>query len=325
MKKMVMAGALTLVALQGCFSVLSASPLIAAVPKAAMQSMRSGQPVVLAQSVDAEMRIQQLEEQIRGLNGRIEEMSFQLLQMQETLRKTQEDNEFRFQDLEKGTKKSGALEKAPGQATEDVAAASGDQTPEASDALDQPVPSEDLAATDGANGQPAVSLGKIKIDENGNVLGAENPVNPADPSDPVQAIIKGNPQTAAVEGQDGAYQAAYEHILSGDYAAAENQFRAYIDAYPEGAKVADASFWLGESQYSQAKYSEAAKTFLNAYKTYGKSEKAPEMLLKLAMSLAALDSKDTACATLREVTKTYPKASRAIVSKVASEQKRLAC
>lgn len=47
-------------------------------------------------------KVQQLEEQIRQLNGRIEEMSFQLLQMQETIRKAQEDNEFRFQELEGG-------------------------------------------------------------------------------------------------------------------------------------------------------------------------------------------------------------------------------
>ena len=90
-------------------------------------------------------------------------------------------------------------------------------------------------------------------------------------------------------------------------------------------QIADANFWLGEAQYSQGKFNEAAKTFLNAYKTYGKSEKAPEMLLKLAMSLAALDSRDTACATLREVAKAYPKASRAIITKVATEQKRLSC
>jgi TolA-binding protein len=49
----------------------------------------------------AEVRIQQLEDQLRQLNGRIEEMSFQLLQMQETIRKAQEDNEFRFQEIEK--------------------------------------------------------------------------------------------------------------------------------------------------------------------------------------------------------------------------------
>ena len=51
-----------------------------------------------AQVVDP--RILQLEEQLRQLNGRIEELNFQMLQMQETLRRQQEDNEFRLQQLE---------------------------------------------------------------------------------------------------------------------------------------------------------------------------------------------------------------------------------
>jgi TolA-binding protein len=49
------------------------------------------------------------------------------------------------------------------------------------------------------------------------------------------------------------------------------------------------------------------------------------MLLKLGMSLAALDNKDTACATLREVPKRYPSASKTVLGKVTSEQKRIGC
>ncbi len=41
-----------------------------------------------------------LEEQLRQMNGKIEELNFQVLQMQEQIRKQQEDNEFRFQQLE---------------------------------------------------------------------------------------------------------------------------------------------------------------------------------------------------------------------------------
>jgi tol-pal system protein YbgF len=129
--------------------------------------------------------------------------------------------------------------------------------------------------------------------------------------------------TGASDGDQ--YRSAYEQVLAGDYASAESGFADFIAANPDSKRIADANFWLGEAQYSQGKYNDAAKTFLNAYKTYGKSEKAPEMLLKLAMSLAALESRDTACATLREVVKSYPKASRAIITKVASEQKRLSC
>ena len=56
-------------------------------------------PIVLAQASDP--RLTQLEEEIRKLSGTVEELNFQVLQMQEQLRKMQEDNEFRFQELEK--------------------------------------------------------------------------------------------------------------------------------------------------------------------------------------------------------------------------------
>jgi tol-pal system protein YbgF len=44
-----------------------------------------------------------LEDQLRQLNGKVEELNFQILQMQEQMRKQQEDNEFRFQQLEGGS------------------------------------------------------------------------------------------------------------------------------------------------------------------------------------------------------------------------------
>lgn len=131
--------------------------------------------------------------------------------------------------------------------------------------------------------------------------------------------------TASSGGEEDVYQIAYSHVLAGDYGQAETEFRAYIADYPQGKKIADANFWLGEAYYSQGKYNDAAKTFLKAHQTYGTSAKAPEMLLKLAMSLAALDNKETACVTLSEVTKRYPKASRTVINKVATEEKRLAC
>ncbi|MDB5555682.1 MAG: ygbF [Rhizobium sp.] len=286
-----------------------------------------------AQGVDAELRVQQLEEQLRQLNGRVEEMSFQILQMQETLRKAQEDNEFRFQELEGGgkTKKKSSLEQPADKNTANNT--SGDQTPEVTQqddtaALDQPMDSSGNTLDD--TGTPPIDLGKLKVDESGNVLGAEEDPNavatqdlPPPDTDTVDQTASLNKDNNSSDGNQ--YQSAYEQVLSGDYAAAESGFADFIATHPDSKKIADANFWLGEAQYSQGKFNDSAKTFLNAYKTYGKSEKAPEMLLKLAMSLAALDSKDTACATLREVAKAYPKASRSIITKVASEQKRLSC
>ena len=128
-----------------------------------------------------------------------------------------------------------------------------------------------------------------------------------------------------VDDPDELYRSAYGLVLAGDYAEAEAAFNDYIAIHPDGGQVADAHFWLGESQYSQGNFNDAAKTFLNAHQTYGTSKKAPVMLLKLGMSLAALDNRETACATLREVGKRYPNASKAVKTKVSSEQSRLSC
>ena len=152
----------------------------------------------------------------------------------------------------------------------------------------------------------------------------------ASTGDTLPGVDSGLPQasqsaTASLDKPEDLYQSAYGHVLAGDYQVAEREFRDYLDIFPNSEKAADANFWLGEAQYSQGNYNDAAKTFLNAHQTYGKSKKAPEMLLKLGMSLAALDNRETACATLREVTKRYPNASKAVKSKVSSEQSRLSC
>ena len=325
MKRLVMAALLGAATVAGLPASASSMQLLA--PRPAPQAgtaADNGQhaPVILAQSADPSIRVQQLEEEIRNLNGRIEEMSFQILQMQEQMRKTQEDNEFRFQDLEKGgARKSGAL---------DTPVDGGGQSASVAEIItDETVPGSNAGSAPLT--QPEQVLGSIELDAaglprsatinqdaigNGSAAlpGVETIQPPAAPS-----------TTASIGSESDLYQVAYAHVLSGDYAMAENELADFISSYPQSAKIADANFWLGEAQYSQGKFNESAKTFLNAHQAYGSSPKAPEMLLKLGMSLAALDNTETACATLREVTKRYPKASRAVVSKVASEQKRLRC
>ncbi|WP_419908803.1 tol-pal system protein YbgF [Hoeflea sp.] len=252
-------------------------------------------PVVLVQADDSTFRIGQLEEQVRILNGRIEEMNFQLLQMQEQMRQMQEDNEFRFQELENVSGQRSEAEQPQAQEQRSV------------------VVLEPAGQSDSSQ-----QLGTITFDQNGEVVDGQQ-ANPDAGQDQTQ--------TAALPASDSEelYRAAYGFILSGDYPQAESAFRTYIEQYPGEPKVADAYFWLGEAQYSQGTFHEAAKTLLTAHKQYPSAAKAPEMLLKLGMSLAALDNRDTACATYREVLTRYPNASDAVRSKVAVEQSRMSC
>jgi tol-pal system protein YbgF len=333
MKKLVVAGMLCLAALAGTEQSANATSLFGWHMGGKADERQQNAPVVNVQAGGAEVRVQQLEEQLRQLNGRIEEMSFQLLQMQETIRKAQEDNEFRFQQLEKGGGSTAGSSTKPMKKSEADVPPAG-QTAKGGDDVARTIqetrgaetaPSTDVPANDGL-GQPAKKLGSIEFDQSGNPVGGSVNQGAEVGSGPLPNVDGSrSSQTASLGNEADQYKAAYGHVLSGDYSTAEQEFMRYIAQYPASARAADANFWLGEALYSQGKFNEAAKTFLDAHKKYGSSEKAPEMLLKLGMSLAALDNTETACATLREVSKRYPKASRAVTTKVASEQKRLAC
>jgi tol-pal system protein YbgF len=330
MKHFVVAGLIGLTAFAGFGQTVTAMPLSALFNRAIHGETRSPDkvPLLKVQSSDVG-RIGQLEEQIRSLNGRIEEMSFQLLQMQEQIRKFQEDNEFRFQELESGKSTSTKKSQLETPGTTDQASGTAPATTDQATATD---PNAGLGSDTAANttGAPPATLGQIIFDDAGNPVAANQDVSSLETTLPgtdqgINQTPDSQQQTAALDNPGDLYQSAYGHVLTGDYSQAENEFRSYLDAFPAGEKAADASFWMGEAQYSQGKFNDAAKTFLNAHQAYGKSPKAPEMLLKLGMSLAALDNKDTACATLREVNKRYPKASPAVKAKVTSEQGRLAC
>ncbi len=248
-------------------------------------------PVLLAQASDSVYRIGQLEERLRVLNGRIEELSFQLLEMQEQMRRMQEDNEFRFQQLEGGT------------------------TSDRTDAGNTASQGErSVVVIDPSGGQTGNTLGTLTLNQDGELVTPE-------PGD------QDATQTASLPagGAEDLYRIAYGHVLAGDYAQAETGFRSFIAEYPDSPRLSDAHFWLGEAQYGQGSYHEAAKTLLAAHKQFPSAPKSPEMLLKLGMALAALDNRDTACATYREVLTRYPEAGDAVKAKVAVEQSRMSC
>jgi tol-pal system protein YbgF len=130
-------------------------------------------------------------------------------------------------------------------------------------------------------------------------------------------------QTAAVSPTGDVradYEAAYQHVLAGDYQLAEAGFRSFVSAYPNDGLAGDAQYLIGESLYTRGLYKEAAAEFLSGFKTYPDSGKAPDTLLKLGMSLAGLGEHDAACASYSQVLKQFPGASYALRQRVEAEQ-----
>ena len=277
-------------------------------------------PIRLSQNSDG-VRMGQMEEEVRRLTGKVEELSFLVLQLQEQLRKNQEDNELRFQDLE-GSRGGNTAAATPERRTETAPASPGSEKTEtrvASAAADPGSPKvETLQVPDNATaaGVPAAAsddeIGAL-LNDGGAPEAASAPVSATSgKSDTIASI--------AANGPVEMYSLAYNYLLAGDYALAEQTFRQYAQAYPSSSDAPDAQYWLGESLYAQAKYRDAAEVFLNAQKSHPESAKAPEMMLKLGMSLARLDNKETACVTYAEVARRYPQMSANVKRKLQTEE-----
>ncbi len=294
------------------------------VPKADIAS--SNAPVLLAQAGDP--RITQLEEQIRQLTGKVEELNFQILQMQEQMRKVQEDNEFRFQEMEKGKKSD-----ASGKSDRTVASApssrpTAEASTDASTGSTRAAPAASPDATDSAAIDPRVDpssslqlgelphdLGQIEFDANGNVIGGNKNDVDSQPAD--NTTVAALPQT---DDPKVLYNQAYQLFLSGDYKSAEVAFRSHVDRFPKDPADPDARYWLGESLYGQGRYQDAASVFLDNHKQFPDSKKSPENLLKLGMTLAKMRDHDVACATFASVSTRYPNISAAIKERVKNER-----
>jgi tol-pal system protein YbgF len=131
---------------------------------------------------------------------------------------------------------------------------------------------------------------------------------------------------AAPEGTPkGDYEHAFKLLSQTDYPGAERALTAFLEQYPSDPLAGNAKYWLGETYYVRGQYAEAAVAFAEGYQAYPDSVKAPDNLLKLGKSLAALKQTTDACGTFSELLKRYSGASPTILRQAKSEQKRLAC
>jgi tol-pal system protein YbgF len=121
------------------------------------------------------------------------------------------------------------------------------------------------------------------------------------------------------------YEMAFGQLLQQDYGAAEQSFDDFLRRYPSDSLAGSAQFWLGESYYARGQYRAAANAFLKGYQTYARSPKAPESLLKLAMSLDRLGQKEAACSSHAEFVSRFPSVSAELKARSQAERQRIGC
>src|SRR5262245_42081882 len=298
--------------------VVFAAALLAAAPASAQDQG--------AVAANQEVRIQQLEGQIRDLNGQLEQMTYQVQQMSNRLDKLVADVDFRLRGLEGGG--GAGMSMGDTGATEEPPAGMGQQQSLAEQ------PSSGTAGS-GGTGQPKTlgTMSQSQFEAQSKQLNRN-----ADPSAAAAAAgqtgstVAGSDQTAAtgpyaLEGAtaDEQYQYAFDLLRQNKYGDAELALRTFVDQYPEHPLAGNASYWLGETFYVRQDYSNAALTFAEGFQKYPQSGKAPDSLLKLGMSLAALGETADACKALHELKVRYPKAPEGTKQRAAKEWAKNGC
>jgi tol-pal system protein YbgF len=110
-----------------------------------------------------------------------------------------------------------------------------------------------------------------------------------------------------------------------EYSAAETYFQQFLDQYPGDSLAGSAQYWLGETAFVSGEYRSAADRFLKTFTNYPTSERAPEALLKLAISLRRLGENAAACDSFAELQRRFPQAPKTLLQKADTEKKRANC
>ena len=121
------------------------------------------------------------------------------------------------------------------------------------------------------------------------------------------------------------YDKAFAYLQSNDYSAAQTTFEDFLATYPDHSLAANAQYWLGETYYAREDYTQSARIFAQSYQKYPDGQKAPDTLLKLAMSLGNQGMENEACLTLSELEKQFPNGPSAVISKAEEESRTYNC
>jgi len=288
-----------------------------------IQSVASGGDLPQNAVARIGVRLDALENDLRSVTGRLEEMTYNLDQLTQRLDRLVADVDFRLSGIEGRNRPGGQTAGQP--------------------------PAQGLSGADqgGAGmpadvqliGKPSGTLGTVDAD-----LLKQNKVAPASGQKvaggaaasgvqqaPAQqaAVSASAPAQPAVTLPAGSaeeqYNFAFGLLRKHQFDAAEVAFKEFLAKHKDGALSSNARYWLGETHYARAEYVKAAEVFLQGFEKDPKGGKAPDSLLKLAMSLGQLGQNKEACGAITKLFNDYPNASSSLKRTATRQQRQMEC
>lgn len=108
------------------------------------------------------------------------------------------------------------------------------------------------------------------------------------------------------EGEQVAYQKAFDLLRALRYEKATQAFRQFLNDYPSGRYAHIAQYWLAETSYHTRKYDIAVTDYQRLINQYPKSPKRADALLKIGYSQFELKAFSKSKSVLNQLIKSYP-------------------
>ena len=119
------------------------------------------------------------------------------------------------------------------------------------------------------------------------------------------------PTPADAAAEQVAYERAFNLLTEGRYEQAQEEFRAFLAQYPDGAHAGNAQYWLAESHYLSRDFDPALAQFQQVLDRYPDSPKAPKAKLKIGFVYFELGDWETARKALEAVARQHPNSASA--------------
>ena len=237
-------------------------------------------------TVAVRSRFNQVAEDMRQLNGQVEELGFRLQQLTDGLARLRADMDLRFSQISVRQGRSVSMEKA--------------------------TPVEKSATAEKQVAPEALS-------------GLSSAESPTPKTSTPETSTRAQDVTLPDGAPEQQYRFAFDLLRQARYAEAESAFRQFIAAHPQNALSGNAQYWLGETYYVRGDFQQAAVVFAEGFEKWPDNNKAPDNLLKLGLSLSTLGQKTDACGIFSALLERYAQANPIILQRARSQQKTLSC
>lgn len=244
------------------------------------QGGASSNNYALSQNSQLIITIQQLQDEVRGLRGKLESQEYRFKRMEASQKE-------RYRDLDR---RLSLILQSQMQGEGDSGMPSGD------------VPEEGVSKVAPLNATGVVDKPASEL------------VQPV-----VKDLPKPLEKTPNINDQ-GDYQAAFKLVRERDFNGAAESFSRFLTDYPDSPRVPNAHYWLGEIYLAQGKHPLSEEAFLHVADEYSQSRKAPDALYKLGILYKQQGDLKKSMTFMSRVVTEYPETSAAQLAESALNQ-----